>query len=98
MKSLIGEKPAEEAKSVFEKYKESVGSIRSKREQAEEILESKSGLHDEKKKEEAKKTKERLTPIYTLIELLEQRNFYELVNDAMKLTYKELITEELKKA
>jgi len=101
LKSILGEKKAEEAKAVFEKYNgQTIGSIRKKMEQAEYILnpEAPEGMFDEEKKKAAKKTKEKLEPIYKLFTLLEQRNYEELKNGATKSTYKELLTEALEKA
>jgi hypothetical protein len=99
LKSILGEKEAEKAKSVFEKYKgQTLGSVRKKFEQANVILKDKTGLFDEKKKEEAKKTIEKLTPIYNLINLLENKNYEELMPNATKSVYKKLISHSLEKA
>ena len=97
--SLLGDEKAEEAKAVFAKYEgQSVNSIRKKVIQANAILKDKTELFDEKQKEEAKKTIERLSPIYSLITLLEERNYEELMPGATKSVYKEMITEALEKA
>lgn len=99
LKSLLGDEKAEESKAVFEKYQDqTIGSILNKFEQAQEKIKSKNGLFDEKAKAEAKKTSEKLAPIYNLITLLEQRNYEELRNGATKSTYKEMINEFLRKA
>jgi hypothetical protein len=99
LKSLLGDEKANEAKSVFEKYKgQTVTSITKKYSQAQAILKDQTGLFDEKKKEEAKKTFEKLAPITNLINLLEQRNYEELKNGATKDSYKKMITEALKQA
>ncbi len=99
LKSILGEEKANEAKAVFEKYKDqSVGSIKKKASQSDMILNDKTGYFNDKQKEEAKKTLEKLGPIISLITLLEQRNYEELRNNATKSTYKETFTELLKKA
>jgi hypothetical protein len=98
LKSLLGEEKAMEAKVTLEKYSEqSVGSITKKVEQANAILKDKTGLFDEEKKAEAKKTLEKLGPVYNIIQLIEQRKFEELRNDATKSFYKDSITEFLGK-
>ncbi|VVB83810.1 Uncharacterised protein [uncultured archaeon] len=98
LKSVLGDEKTEEAKSIFEKYSgQTIGSINKKFEQANAILKDKTGLFDDKKKDEAKKTIEKLTPLYTLINLIEQRNYETLIPSATKSTYKEEITEALKK-
>lgn len=98
LKSLLGEK-ANEAKTVFEKYKgQTVDSITKKFRQANAKLEDDTGLFDDKAKEEAEKTLRKLAPIYNLITLLEKRNYEELKNGATKSTYKEMINESLKEA
>jgi len=97
--SLLGDEKAEEAKAVFAKYdKQTIGSIKKKISQAEAIINDKNDLFDEKQKEEAKKTIEKMGPIYSLITLLEKRNYEELMPGATKSVYKELITEALEKA
>ncbi len=99
LKSILGEEKANESKTIFGKYKgQTISSIITKYSQAHEIYKSKSGLYDNKKKEEAEKTIGKLEPIVQLIELLEKRNYEELRNGATKSTYKEMITEILKKA
>lgn len=99
LKSLLGEEESNKAKEIFEKYKDqTVGSITKKFMQAQTILNDQTGLFDEKKKEEAKKTVEKLGHINNVIGLLEQRNYEELRNGATKATYKELISEALKNA
>jgi len=97
--SILGEEKAEEAKAVFEKYGEqTVGSIMKKIKQAEAKLNDETGLFDEKAKEEATKTIQKLVPIHTLIHLLEQRNYEELMPGATKSIYKKLIADALQKA
>jgi len=97
--SLLGDEKAEEAKAVFAKYdKQTIGSIKKKISQAEAIINDKNDLFDEKQKEEAKKTIEKMGPIYSLITLLEKRNYEELMPGATKSVYKEMITEALEKA
>jgi hypothetical protein len=99
LNSLLGDEKAVEAKATFEKYKgQTVGSIRKKVSQSNAIIEDKTGLFDDKKKEDAKKTIEKLGAIYNVITLIEQRNYEELRNGATKGTYKEMISESLKKA
>lgn len=98
LKSLLGEEKAMEAKVNLEKYKDqSVASITKKVEQANAILKDKTGLFDEDKKAEAKKTLEKLGAVYNIIQLIEQRRFEELRNDATKSFYKDSITEFLSK-
>jgi hypothetical protein len=98
IKSLLGEEKAMEAKATFEKYKDkSIASINKKVEQAKAILKDKTGLFNDEQKAEAKKTKEKLEPLYMLIQTLEQRKFEELRNDATKQAYKESVTELLGK-
>jgi len=97
--SVLGKEKAEEAKTVFDKYEgQTLGSIRKKYEQANAILKDNTELFNEKQKEDAKKTIERLKPIYSLITLLEKRNYEELMPGATKSVYKQLITEALEKA
>jgi len=97
--SILGDEKAEEAKTVFEKYGEqTVGSIMKKFNQAQAKLKDETGLFDEKAKEEAMKTIQKLIPIHTLINLLEQRNYEELMPGATKSIYKESIADALKKA
>jgi len=99
LKSILGDEKAKEAQAVFEKYKDqTVDSIIKKYSQARAILEDKTGLFDEKKKEEAQKTIKKVEAIYSLITLLEKRNYEELRNGATKPTYKEMINEALKEA
>jgi hypothetical protein len=99
LKSILGDEKANEAKAVFEKYKEqTVGSIKKKVSQAQMISKDKTGYFNDKQKEDAKKTIEKLGSIMTLISLLEQRNYEELRNGATKPTYKETFGELLKKA
>jgi hypothetical protein len=98
LKSLLGEEKAKEAKEIFEKYKgQSVASITKKFEQANAILKDKTGLFDEEKKAEAKKTEEKLKPLYMLIQTLEERRFEELRNDATKSVYRDSVIEYLSK-
>ena len=98
LKSLLGEEKAMEAKATLEKYSEqSVASITKKVEQANAILKDKTGLFDDEKKAEAKKTMEKLGAVYNIIQLIEQRKFEELRNDATKSFYKDSITEFLGK-
>ena len=98
LKSLLGEEKAMEAKVTLEKYSEqSIASINKKFEQASYILKDKTGLFDEEKKAEAKKTLEKLGAVYNVIQLIEQRRFEELRNDATKSFYKDSITEFLGK-
>jgi len=97
--SILGDEKAEEAKTVFEKYGEqTVGSIMKKFNQAQAKLKDETGLFDEKAKEEAMKTIQKLIPIHTLINLLEQRNYEELMPGATKSIYKESIADALQKA
>jgi hypothetical protein len=99
LKSLLGDEKANESKAIFEKYKgQTVGSIRKKVAQAQTKIKDKTGLFDEKAKDEAKKTVEKFKPIISIIELLEQRNYDELKNSATKSGYKEMLSEALKKA
>jgi len=99
LKSLLGEGKATEAKEIFEKYAEqSIGSIMKKIGQAQAIFKDKTGLFDDAKKAEAKKTLEKLGAISDLIQLLEERKFEEIRNDATKQYYKDNITELLTKA
>jgi hypothetical protein len=99
LNSLLGEKEAGEASAVFEKYKgQTVGSIIKKIAQASAILKDKTGLFDDEKKEEAKKTIEKLGYINNIITLLENRNYEELMPSATKSTYESMISEALKKA
>lgn len=99
LKSLLGDKEANEAKSVFEKYKgQTVGSILEEVAKLQEIIKSKTKNFSKEQKEEAKKKFEKLVPIYSIINSLEQRNYDELKNGATKGSYKESITEALKKA
>ena len=96
--SILGDEKAEEAKTVFEKYGEqTVGSIMKKFNQAQAKLKDETGLFDEKAKEEAMKTIQKLSAISTLIHLLEDRNYEELMPGATKSTYKELIADALEK-
>jgi len=97
--SILGEEKAEEAKNVFAKYEgQTVGSIKKKYEQAIAIINDKNDLFDEKKKEDAKKTIQELNAVYGLINLLEDRNYEELMLGATKSVYKQLISEALKRA
>lgn len=97
--SMLGNKKAEEAKTIFEKYEgQTVGTIRKKYEQAVIIMSDTHDLFDDKKKEEAKRTKEKLEPIYSLIKFLEDRNYEELMPGATKSVYKKLISDALDKA
>lgn len=99
LNSLLGEKEAEESKAVFDKYKgQTIDSIIKKISQADAILKDKTGLFDDKKKEDAKKTMEKLGYISNIINLLENRNYEELMPIATKGTYKSMISEALKKA
>ncbi|MEK6827507.1 MAG: hypothetical protein AABX99_03425 [Nanoarchaeota archaeon] len=99
LKSLLGEGKATEAAEIFGKYAEqSISSITKKISQAQAILKDKTGLFDDAKKAEAKKTIEKLGAIHDLITLLEERKFEEIRNDATKQYYKENITELLTKA
>ncbi len=98
-KSILGEEEFNKSKEVFGKYEgQTVGSITKKITQSQAILADKTGLFDDKKKEEAKKIFEKLAPIYNLIQLAEKRNYEELMNGTTKSTYKELMLEALKKA
>ena len=97
--SILGEEKAGEAKTVFEKYEDkTIGAIKKKYQQAITIANDRSDLFDEEKKEEAKKTIEKLTPIYNVIGLLEDRNYEQLMPGATKSVYKEMISEALEKA
>lgn len=98
-KSLLGDEKSEEYKKIFEEKFEgkTVGSIRKKFRQAQAIVEDDTGLFDEKKKEEAKRDIEKLQYIYNVIELIEKRNYDELKNKATKSTYKNTLTEYLRK-
>jgi hypothetical protein len=97
--SILGDEKAEEAKAVFEKYGEqTIGAIKKKYQQAIAIVNDRNDLFDEKKKEEAKKIIEKLNPIYTIIDLLEERNYEELMPGATKSVYKEMISDALLKA
>jgi len=97
--SILGNKKAQETKAVFEKYKgQTVGSIKKKYEQAIIIINDEYDLFDEKRKEEAKKTKEKLESVYNLITLLEDRNYEELMPEATKSVYKKLVSDALEKA
>ena len=99
LKSLLGDAKAAEAKETFEKYKDqSIGSIMKKISEAQAKLDDKTGLFDEAAKAEAQKTIDKFGPIFNIIQVLEQRRYEELRNDATKSTYKEMITESLKKA
>jgi hypothetical protein len=99
IKSILGEDKAKEAKTVFDKYSEqTVGSILKKVAQADEKIQNKSGIYNEKEFEEAKKTLDKLKYMNNIINLIEQRNYEELRNGATKNTYKELISESLKAA
>ncbi len=100
LKSVLGEDEFNKSKEVFEKYKgQKVSSITDEVEQAQARLQDKKGLNfNEKQKEEAKKILEKLAPIYSIIQFTEKRNYEELMNGATKNTYKELISEALKKA
>ncbi|MCL5018385.1 MAG: hypothetical protein M1416_01305 [Candidatus Pacearchaeota archaeon] len=99
LKSLLGDEKANEAKSVFEKYKgQTVGSITKKYTQAQAIVNDKTGLFDDKKKEEAQKTIKKMEAIFHLIQTIEKRNYDELKNSATKSAYKESINELLKVA
>ena len=92
LKSLFGDEKAEEYKAFFEKYGEqTVGSITKRFMQAQTIINDKTGLFDEEKKKEAKKTLEKYASISNVIGLLEDRNFEELRAGATKSTYKEMI-------
>ena len=97
--SVLGKEKADEAKTVFAKYEgQTIASIRKKYRQAETKIKDKDDLFDEKQKEEAKKTIAKLQPIYTLFQLLEQRNYDEIAPGATKSTYKEMISDALIKA
>ncbi|MDO8528472.1 MAG: hypothetical protein Q7S06_01105 [Nanoarchaeota archaeon] len=97
--SILGEEKAKAAKAVFDKYKEkTIGSIKQEVEQANEILESKSELYDEKQKEKANETLTKLMPIYNLIELFEQKNYDNLMPNAKKRGYERMATDFLSKA
>ncbi len=99
LKSILGEEKANEAKSVFEKYKDqSVGSLMKKVGQANMIAKDKTGYFNDQQKADAKKTLEKLGSIVSLINMIEQRNYEELRNSATKSSYKEMFTEYLKKA
>jgi len=99
LNSLLGKEKAEEAQAVFAKYDgQTISSIIKKYEQSNVILRDETGLFDEKRKEEAKKTKGKIEPMYKLIQLIEQRNYEELMPGATKSVYKQLITEALEKA
>lgn len=99
LNSILGEEKAKEAATVFEKYKEqTVGSIKKKVSQAQMISKDATGYFNDKQKEDAKKTLEKLGPIMNLISIIEQRNYEELRNSATKGVYKEMFTEFLKKA
>jgi len=96
LKSLFGDEKAEEYKSFFGKYEgQTVGSIVKKITQSQTIINDQTGLFDEEKKKEAKKTLEKYASISNVIKLLEDRNFEELRSGATKLTYKELIKKEI---
>lgn len=97
--SVLGKEKAEEAQAVFAKYEgQTLGSIRKKYEQANAISNDKNDLFDEKRKEDAKKTIQKLSAIYNIINLLESKNYEELMPGATKSVYKQLITEALEKA
>ena len=99
IKGLLGDEEAEKAKSVFEKYStETIGSIRKNYNQAQAKINDDTGLFDKKQKEDAQKVIEKYAGIYSIVELLEQRNFDELKNGATKSTYKELLSNALKQA
>lgn len=99
LKSLLGDEKSKEAKSVFEKYKgQTVGSITKKVTQSQAIIKDQTGLFDDKKKEEAKKTLEKYGAIFNLIQRIGQRNYEELKNGATKSTYQKMINEDLKAA
>jgi hypothetical protein len=96
LKSLLGEEKAMEARVTLEKYADSsIASITKKVEQANAILKDQTGLFDDEKKAEAKKTIEKLGSVYNIIQLIEKRKFEELRLDATKQVYKESITEFL---
>ncbi len=91
-------KKSEEYKEVFEKYQgQTVGSIMKKYEQSQKIVNDKDDLFDEKRKEEAKKTIEKLERIYNVISLLEQKNYFGLIKGATEGTFDKLIGGLLKK-
>ena len=97
--SVMGKEDAEAAKNIFEKYKgQTVSSIKKKIAQANAKLKDKTGLFDEKQKEEAKAIIEKLGPIYNIITLAEQRNYEELSVGATKSVYNQMFKDNLGKA
>ena len=96
LKSLLGEEKAMEAKVTMEKYADqSIGSINKKISQAQAKIKDNTGLFDDAAKAEAKKTIEKLGPIATIIQMIEERKFEEIRNDATKQYYKDNITKIL---
>ncbi len=99
LKYALGEEKAVEAKVKFDKYKgQTVSSILKKISQANAILKDNTGLFDEKQKNEAKETLEKLRAIATLIELPEMINYEKLMPGATKDVYKQRIKDALDKA
>ncbi len=96
LKSVLGEEKANAAKEFFEKYKDqTIGSVIKKVSQAKAKIEDQTGLFDDKAKEEAKKTLEKLNPLAKVISFLENRKFEEMRADATKSAYKENLTQLL---
>ena len=97
--SILGKEKAEKAKDAFAKYEgQTLGSVMKKYEQAVAILEDDKDLFDEKKKEEAKKTKEKLEGLYQIISSVELWNYWDLMPGAAKNLLKEHLSDALDKA
>jgi len=68
-----------------------------KYEQAEAVLADEKGLFDEKKKEEAKNTKEKLESLYNIINGVELWNYWKLMPDAAKGPLGKTVSESIDK-
>ena len=96
--SMLGKEKAEKAKDAFAKYgNQTVGSVMKKYEQAEAVLADEKGLFDEKKKEEAKNTKEKLESLYNIINGVELWNYWKLMPDAAKGPLGKTVSESIDK-
>ena len=96
--SLLGKEKAEKVKNAFAKYEgQTVGSIIKKYEQAEAILKDEKDLFDEKKKEEAKKTKEKLEDLYNIVNSVELWNYWDLMPGAAKNVLQKSVSEAIDK-
>jgi hypothetical protein len=96
--SILGKEKAEKAKEAFAKYEgQTLGSVIKEYEQAEAILKDKTGLFDEKKKKEAKETKEKWQYLHNIVNSVELWNYFELLPGAAKSVFKNSLSESIDK-